>query len=107
MGEIRKPRVESVTRFLRENADRNLTYTEIEEQTGCPRGSLSSAIARLAQVDNRVDRVAKGVVRYHSSVPAIKKGEALLIELIKDDGEKRLVQDEQGNVWVMKKLGDY
>lgn len=103
----RKSRMPAITTYLQSNADRILTVQEIATATGAPLASVSGVARTLVQRDPHVEAVARGMYRYNSKAGSVKKGDCLVVEVIRDDDDKRLVHDEHGILWKMQRLTDY
>jgi len=92
--------------YMQQNAERHVTNTEIADALNITPTQASNAAANLVRAVPSFNRVGRGLYLYDGK-PAPKRENVMLIQILKDDGEKKLVIDEENEVWTMRKLADY
>ncbi len=93
--------------YLRSNADRVISTTEIAEATGCNNASIASAAQRWTDRDHHVVKVSRGFYRYESNrvEPDPSETKEMLIRIIDRREDRLLVSDEEtGKVYTMREV---
>lgn len=102
---------ESVLGFMTSNSGRPVTATEMEEALSLTRAQILSGIHHARTKTGGITTISKGVYRFDALEAerhrASTADDVFLIQVIQDDGDKRLVRiDGQGELWSMRRL-DY
>lgn len=121
-----KRRQSDVINYMTSNPDRLIPLSEFVSELGIPNSSLGSVISRLRISDPRYERVRRGLYRYNTLAPSMPipsvattngstttsstsslVGECVVYSIVRDHGDKMLVEDENGNLFSVHRIGEY
>jgi hypothetical protein len=103
--------VSKVLTHMTANADRPLTAQGIAEELDITVGQVANAVSHIKENNpGRIEKRGRAVYIWRSQAqqkPPMKRGDAMLVEIVRDDDDKRLILDEDGGLWKMERLADY